>query len=76
MSTAPDPVRLFAQAHRRLLKGNAYTYAEVAYTRATGWMAWLCTNAREADPNRQVLAKGQGATMREACRRALKELKV
>tara|TARA_R110002050_G_scaffold243758_1_gene380246 strand:+ start:1415 stop:1570 length:156 start_codon:yes stop_codon:yes gene_type:complete len=34
-------------------------------------MAWICTNARENDPHREVMAKGQGRTPEEAADAAL-----
>ena len=57
--------------HAELLVQNPYCYFEVAYTRTTEWMAWICTNQRENDPNRKVLARGQGETPEEAADRAL-----
>lgn len=57
--------------HSALLKQNPFCYFELAYTRRTEWMAWLCTNAQEIDPNRVVLACGQGSTAEEAADRAL-----
>lgn len=61
-------------AHAALLEQNPYCYFELAYTRTTGWMAWICSNCREADPNRKVLACGQGATPEEAAGDALDQL--
>jgi hypothetical protein len=58
--------------HAGLLETNAYCYFELAYTRRTDWMAWLCSNHRDDDPNREVICNGQGATPEEACRSALK----
>lgn len=57
--------------HREFLEGNPYCYFELAYTRTTDWMVWICTNAREIDPDRQVLLKGQGDTPEQACQNAL-----
>lgn len=57
--------------HTALLEENPYCYFELAYTRTTMWMAWLCTNAREADPDRVVLANGQGETPEAAAALAL-----
>lgn len=58
--------------HASLLEENPYCYFEVAYTRGTMWMAWICSNAREADPERKIIAKGQGETPEEAAAYALK----
>lgn len=57
--------------HTDMLQTNHYCYFELAYTRYTGWMVWICSNAREQDPNREVLLRGQGATPEEACADAL-----
>lgn len=57
--------------HSSLLKQNSYCYFELGYTRQTMWMAFICTNARELDPNRKVLAKGQGETPEAAADAAL-----
>lgn len=57
--------------HEEMLKSNSYCYFELAYTRNTEWMVWICSNARELDPNRKVLLKGQGFTPEEACADAL-----
>ena len=53
--------------HAELLKENPYCYFELAYTRYTDWMVWICTNSRDHDPNRKVLLCGQGSTQEEAC---------
>lgn len=57
--------------HRSLLELNPYCYFELAYTRQTGWMAWICSKPKEHDPNRKILAQGQGETPEEACNQAL-----
>ena len=57
--------------HEFLLDSNPYCYFELAYTRTTEWMVFICTNAREQDPNRKVLLQGQGSTPEEACENAL-----
>lgn len=57
--------------HKQWLEVSPYVYFELAYTRSTEWMAWICTNSRESDPGRKVLAKGQGSTPEEACAHAL-----
>lgn len=69
-----DAVRELLQIHATMLESGPYAYYcyfELAYTRYTGWMAWICSNQREQDPDRKVLAKGQGDTPDEACRAAL-----
>jgi hypothetical protein len=70
-----EAIRALLGAHELLLEENPYTYFELAYTRQTKWMAWICTNAREQDPYRKVLAKGQGSTPDEACKSALDSMK-
>ncbi len=57
--------------HTDMLQTNHYCYFELAYTRYTDWMVWICSNAREQDPNRKVLLQGQGPTPEEACADAL-----
>jgi hypothetical protein len=57
--------------HAALLERNPYCYFELAYVRQTEWMAWICTNSREADPARKVLACGQGKTPEQAADAAL-----
>lgn len=57
--------------HTDMLQTNHYCYFELAYTRYTDLMVWICSNAREQDPNRKVLLQGQGPTPEEACADAL-----
>lgn len=57
--------------HSEMLESNSYCYFELAYTRYTEWMVWICSNQREQDPNRKVLLRGQGSTPEEACADAL-----
>lgn len=57
--------------HAEMLESNLYCYFELAYTRYTEWMVWICSNQREQDPNRKVLLRGQGSTPEEACADAL-----
>lgn len=66
-----DPIDELLAIHAEYLIFNEYCYFELAYTRKTEWMAWLCTKPREDDPERQVLACGQGSTPREACNSAI-----
>lgn len=60
--------------HAEMLDSNPYCYFELAYTRYTEWMVWICSNQREQDPNRKVLLRGQGSTPEEACANALELL--
>ena len=57
--------------HEDMLDSNPYCYFELAYTRTTEWMVWICTKPREDDMNRKVLLRGQGSTPEEACADAL-----
>lgn len=68
---APDGIAALIKAHAELLESNPYCYFELAYTRQTEWMAWLCSNPAEDDPDRKILARGQGNTPNEACMQAL-----
>lgn len=69
--TGRDPIRALIAKHAELLKFSDYTYFELARTRRTEWMAWLCSDHVETNPDRKVIAKGQGQTPDEACRAAL-----
>lgn len=72
-------MRALVAEHARLIEqGNNYAYFELAYTRQTGWMAWITdkplTGGPVVNPDRKVLFQGQGASPEEACRDALKGL--
>lgn len=71
----PDYVRELIAVHKKLMKdGNHYAYFELARTRQTDWMAWLCTKAKDFDgKDRVILGSGQGDTPDEACRIALED---
>ncbi|CDY79430.1 hypothetical protein BGLT_02211 [Caballeronia glathei] len=62
-----DAIRQLVARHAEELEKNDYAYFELAYTRRTGWMAWICSNHRDDDRNRKVLARGQGDTPEAAC---------
>lgn len=68
---AANPIKSLIAIHNELLGEYPYCYFELAYTRRTDWMAWLCTKPREDDPERKVLACGQGLTAEEACAEAV-----
>lgn len=72
---ALDPIRELIALHAEELDQNDYAYFELARTRRTDWMAWICTNLRDDDPDRNVLAKGQGDTPEEACAAAVADYK-
>jgi hypothetical protein len=63
-------IRLIEE-HEKLKDRNPYCYFELAHTRQTEWMAWICSNAKELDPNRVIIAQGQGSTPDDACKAAL-----
>lgn len=65
-----DPIRKLIALHAEELDQNEYAYFELARTRRTDWMAWICTNLVDLDPSRKVLATGQGLTPDEACANA------
>lgn len=70
-----DPIRELLNHHASFIgAGNHYCYFELAYTRQTEWMAWICSKPREDDPNRKVITSGQGSTPDEACQRAIDNL--
>ena len=69
-----DPLRQMLAQHAAHLEQNAHAYFELAYTRQTGWMVWitdkpLCSPV--VNPDRKVLASGQGDTPEAACAVAL-----
>lgn len=68
---AQDPIRELIALHAQELDQNDYAYFELARTRRTDWMAWICTNLVDNDPGRKVLATGQGDTPEEACSNAI-----
>ncbi|MCH7274995.1 DUF3850 domain-containing protein [Burkholderia gladioli] len=73
-AVAPDPIAALIARHAEELDRNDYAYFELAYTRQTGWMAWITDKPFQGpvlNPDRKVLARGQGATPAEACRDAL-----
>lgn len=59
--------------HAELLEQNPYCYFELAYTRRTGWMAWVCSKPQQDDEFRKVLACGQGETPEEAAKNAIEK---
>lgn len=68
------------EVHRGLLVDNPYAYFELAYTRSTEWMAWLCDRPCNAttgrpEPERKIIAQGQGLTPEAACQAALESMK-
>lgn len=70
-----DSIRQLIAQHASLLEQNEYAYFELAYHRRTGWMAWitdkpLCMPPVE-NPDRKVIAKGQGDTPEAACDAAI-----
>lgn len=65
------PLERLTQIHGELLLKNAHCYFELAYSRKTEWMAWICSNHRDEDPNRTIIAMGQGWTQDEACKAAI-----
>lgn len=66
-----DAIAQLIALHAQELDQNDYAYFELAYTRRTEWMAWICSNHRDDDPNRKVIARGQGGTPQEACAAAV-----
>ena len=57
--------------HGALLERNPYCYFELAYTSTTEWMAWIYSDRFEDDPNRVVMARGQGESPEQAAKEAL-----
>ena len=72
-SDAEQFAKFFAM-HAAELERNPYAYCELAYTRTTGWMAWITDKplcGPVVSPDRKVLASGQGDTPAEAARAAI-----
>lgn len=72
-----DPIRALLEKHRALLDDSEYTYFELAYTRQTGFMAWLTDKPLASvvvNPDRKVIVSGQGDTADAACADALQKL--
>lgn len=76
---SPDPIRQLLMQHATLIEeGNDSAYFELAYTRQTGWMAWITDKPAKGEPgtaeyakSRKVIARGQGDSPDEACADAL-----
>lgn len=81
LNTAPatqgddeSSVRHFLIAAENMIDEYPHLYVELARTRATDWMAWICTHNKDTHPNRKILTNGQGSTVEEACENALQTL--
>lgn len=72
-----DPIRALIAEHAAILAQNESAYFELCYHRATGWMAWITDQPLcmppVVNPDRKVLAHGQGDTADEACRDAARK---
>ncbi|MBL7089933.1 hypothetical protein [Acidovorax sp.] len=72
-----DPIRALIAEHAAILDQNESAYFELCYHRATGWMAWITDKPLcmppVVNPDRNVLAQGQGDTADEACRDAARK---
>ena len=72
-----DAVRALIELHSKELEQNVYAYFELAHTRQTGWCAWITDHPRSMppvpviNPDRKVIASGQGDTPDAACAAAL-----
>ena len=72
-----DPIRALIAEHAAILDQNESAYFELCYHRATGWMAWITDKPLcmppVVNPDRKVLAQGQGDTADEACHDAARK---
>lgn len=80
-SASPSPFEQLVAKHAELLEDNEFTYFELAYTRRTGWMAFICDKPATGivgeagyGANRKILAQGQGDSPEEACADALNNM--
>ena len=73
MSANKTNLDLLLELHASLMDGNSYCYFELARTKTTEWMAWICSDNRDVNPMRKVIACGQGFSVEEACEQALKD---
>ena len=71
MSANKTNLERLLELHASLMDSNSYCYFELARCKTTDWMAWICSDQRELNPNREVLACGQGITADEAAKAAL-----
>lgn len=72
-----DPIHALLAKHQALLADSERTYFELAYTRPTGFMAWITDKplaSTVVNPDRKVLVSGQGDTAAAACANALQNL--
>ncbi|GEM_PF-6783336 len=71
-----DPIRALIAQHAEILDTNEWAYFELGYHRRTGWMAWITDRPLcmppVINPDRKVLAQGQGDTADEACADAMR----
>jgi hypothetical protein len=73
----PNAFLVLVDAFMLELEKDPYTYFELAYTRTTGWMAWICDRipvAGRPQSGRKIITCGQGSTVEEACFRAIQKL--
>ncbi|MFP0373809.1 hypothetical protein [Acinetobacter nosocomialis] len=70
-NTAMTALQRVLEIHEEMLEENPYCYFELAYSRTTDWMVWICSKALVNDPNRKVLLHGQGLTPEEAAQNAI-----
>jgi len=66
-------IKRFMALYEIIREDNPYTYMEIACTKQTDYMAWICSRPREVDPDRKVIATGQADTADKACKQALKD---
>jgi hypothetical protein len=73
MAFVLDKLQEILALHEVLLEDNPYCYFEFCYTRPTRWVVWLCSDCKEHNTERVVLAVGQGDSIDEAAGIALKD---
>jgi hypothetical protein len=63
-------IALLFERHSRLasLPELPNAFVEIAYTRHTGWCAWLCSDDLLVNPRRTILAHATGHTVDDAAR--------
>ena len=72
-----EHVQQLTERYLKLREDNLYAYFELACTKSTDWCAWITDRPPidgKVQPDRKVIAFGQGGTADSACKAALLNL--